>query len=143
AEPRERVCRARRHREGDDRRGPGDEDRVEEPMREVRLREQVLEVLEPEVLRDERGRTQGPERIERRRRGEQDGDQREDDRPDGDDVAPADSGEPALSSHRLISSRAAVRLNPMIETPATITKMSTDTAAANPYWAPPSAKASL
>ena len=30
----------------------------------------------------------------------------------------------------------------MIETAATIRKMSTDTAAAKPYWAPPSANAS-
>ena len=30
----------------------------------------------------------------------------------------------------------------MIETVATITKIRTDTAAANPYWAPPSANAS-
>ncbi len=71
-----------------------------------------------------------------------DGDQREDDRSDGDDVAPADGEEPTLPTHRLISSRAAVRLKPMIETPATMTKMRTDTAAAKPYWAPPSAKAS-
>ena len=51
-------------------------------------------------------------------------------------------GEPALTGHRLISSRAAVRRKPMIETVATIRKMRTETAAANPYWAPPSAKAS-
>ena len=50
--------------------------------------------------------------------------------------------EPVLAGHRLISSRAAVRRNPMIETVATITKMRTETAAANPYWAPPSANAS-
>ena len=63
-------------------------------------------------------------------------------RQDRDDVPPADGAEPALASHRLISSRAAVRRKPMIETVATMMKMSTDTAAAKPYCAPPSANAS-
>ena len=73
---------------------------------------------------------------------EQDRDQREDDRADGDEMAPADSEEPVLAGHRLISSRAAVRRNPMIENTATITKIRTEMAAANPYWAPPSVNAS-
>ncbi len=83
-----------------------------------------------ELLRDERRRAERPERVEGSRRDEQDRDQREDDRQDGDDVPPADGAEPALASHRLISSRAAVRRKPMIETVATMMKMSTDTAAA-------------
>ncbi len=54
-------------------------------------------------------------------------------RDDRDDVPPADGAEPALACHRLISSRAAVRRKPMIETVATMMKISTDTAAAKPY----------
>ena len=71
-----------------------------------------------------------------------DRDQREDDRADRHEMAPADGEEPVLAGHRLISSRAAVRRNPMIENTATITKIRTEMAAANPYWAPPSVNAS-
>src|SRR4029079_17999766 len=140
--PRERERRERGEREREQRRAAGDEDRVDEPPREVCPREQVLEVVEPELLGDQVGRAQRAQGVERCRRDEQDRDQREDDRADGDEMAPAKREEQVLARHRLISSRAAVRLNPMIENTATITKIRTEIAAANPYWAPPSVNAS-
>src|SRR4029453_18973665 len=114
-----------------------DDDRVDEPVGEGRLLEEVLEVHRARPVRDQRGGAQRAERVERRGHDIEDREQGEDAGSQRHQVAPADPREPRLTGHRLISSRAAVRRKPMIETVATIRKMSTDTAAANPYCAPP------
>src|SRR4029079_9061333 len=140
-EPREGECGERRERHGEERRQAGDQDRVEETPREVGLRHDVREVVGAERRRDQRRRAQCAERVERRRDHERDRDQGEHDGDEGDDVPPARALEPRLSGHRLISSRAAERRKPTIDTVATIRKMRIDTAAAKPYWAPPSPNA--
>src|SRR4029077_5222391 len=105
--------------------------------------EQGLEVERARTVRDERARAQGPEWIERRGNDEQDREQGEHAGPQRHQVAPAHASEPRLTGHRLISSRAAVRRKPMIETGDTIRKVTIRTGAPKPYWAPPAAKASL
>src|SRR4029079_16865235 len=71
-----------------------DDHRVVEPAPEAGGLEQFGEVVEAETLRDQRRRTQGAPRVERGGNHEQDGEDREGQRDDAEQVSPADPLEP-------------------------------------------------
>ena len=131
------------------------------PLLARRSAQDLAEVVEGDLLRDERLVGDRVDGVERSRDDVEQWEERERDRDQPDEVAPPVPAEPGpatahlcdarpdlglclIEGRHLIVSRPCVRQNEMAEIPATMKKMKIETAAASAYWAPaPAWKASL